>query len=98
MLQYGQVMDNFSDESNNDFPEPEDIRIPIVTKDVSISCSLSSCAGLILMNEMVLTELSIESLRIENQGIYALKRSSGTGFEYTTASFKLIVTGDFNST
>ncbi|KAI6650360.1 hypothetical protein LOD99_6037 [Oopsacas minuta] len=33
------------------------------------------------------------SLRIENQGLYSLRRNTSEGVEYTTAAFNLIVTG-----
>ena len=93
IVQYEQVTTTFNDVGNNDFPEPETISIPITTRDVKISCSLSSCLGIIEKNGKSNVSISIVSLRIEYEGIYWLRRTTETGFEYTTASFYLIVTG-----
>ena len=85
----------FSDENNPMFPEPQMISIPIVTKDVSISCSLPACNGQIVKDGVAISQFMIPSVTIENAGIYAIKRETDAGVEYTTALMNLAVTGNY---
>ena len=91
-VEYGSTSATFSDLTNNDLSTPQKIDIAILTKNVTISCNSPPCK-VQSDNTISLIELEIDSIRIENNGTYSLRRTTQTGNSYTTAKFDIIVTG-----
>ena len=91
-VEYGSISATFSDLTNEDLSTPQNINISILTKNVTISCNSPPCK-VQSDNTISLIELEIDSIRIENNGTYSLRRTTQTGNSYTTAKFDIIVTG-----
>ena len=91
-VKYGNTSKTFSDLTNDDLSTPQKIDIAILTKIVTISCSSPPCK---VQNDNTISEINLEidSIRIENNGTYSLRRTTETGNSYTTAKFDIIVTG-----
>ena len=91
-VEYGSTSATFSDLTNDDLSTPQKIDIAILTKNVTISCSSPPCE---VQSDNTISEidLEIDSIRIENNGTYSLRRTTQTGNNYTTAKFDIIVTG-----
>ena len=94
----GVLQGEFSDVINANFPQPQEISIPILTENIKLTCDTSMCEWLMERDAVADysisdTEYVIDVLRIENQGLYSLRRKTSTDVTYSTAGFMLTVTG-----
>ena len=88
----------FSDVNNANFPQSQWIDIPILTENIKLTCDTSMCEWLMERDAVADysisdTEYVIDVLRIENQGLYSLRRNTSADVTYSTAGFMLAVTG-----
>ena len=90
----------FSDVNNANFPYSQTIEIPILSENIKLTCDTSMCEWMMerdtvsnykyIISE---TEYIIDVLKIENQGLYSLRRKTSADVTYSTAGFMLTVTG-----
>ena len=92
-IEYGGTLTTFNDLSNTNFPNPQNISIEVVTRMVRFSCNLDTTCEVLKDGLSSPIALEINSIRIENNGTYSLRRTTETGNSYTTAKFDLIVKG-----
>ena len=88
----------FSDVNNANFPQSQTIVFPILSENIKLTCDTSMCEWLVerdaVANYSVSdTEYVINVLKIENQGLYSLRRKTSADVTYSTAGFMLTVTG-----
>ena len=70
----------------------------MLTSDIQVDCSLDICIWEIDLvneesNELAAKPYTIDLLRIEDAGEFALKRISSNNEAYTTGHFALVVAG-----
>ena len=70
----------------------------MLTSDIQVDCSLDICLWEIDLvneesNELAAKPYTIDLLRIEDAGVFALKRISSNNEAYTTGHFTIVVTG-----
>ena len=99
-ITYGNTTVMFDDASNSIYPKAQTLEIPVLTPEIQFDCSLGNCLWEInLVNdekvEFAVKPYPIDLLKIEDAGVFALKRISSNQEAYTTAHFELIVTGKY---
>ena len=97
-ITYGNTTISFDDASNSMYPNAQTLEVPVLTPDIQFDCNLASCLWEIDLvnarkNELAAKPYTIDLLRIEDAGVFGLKRISSNDDAYTTAHFKLVVTG-----
>ena len=74
----------------------------MLTNNITFDCSLSTCvwsfepARESMEIEFASNTYTIDTLRLENEGRFAIKRTSSNGTVYKTASINLFAKGMFN--
>ena len=98
-LEYNGILEVlFTDVNNANFPHSQTIDIPILTENIKLTCDTSMCEWSMERDSFADysisdTEYVIDVLRIENQGLYSLRRKTSADVTYSTAGFMLTVTG-----
>ena len=94
------VSELFSDLSNSLFPLPQQLNVTILTKNITLTCSLDNCTWNIQQNYMSMDQMTFESsqyniatLMMEDDAVYSLQRMTSSGKVYNTASIHIHVTG-----
>ncbi|KAI6647144.1 hypothetical protein LOD99_8880 [Oopsacas minuta] len=81
-----------SDISNELFPSPKEIEVPVGTKNVQFTCNIPVCIWKTNLGDMISPTYIIPMVSEDNGGNYSLVRNTSKGVEYTTALVYLRVT------